>query len=486
MKDRSLFDCLADQSNVDVFTTESQKVVTGAHRLEGAFYGSDGFRSVSQMERSGFDILHIGDHSDVCWFGPFARTYVESSSHGTPFMSSSEMMEAILEPSKLISNTYTKNLQRLLVSAGTILISCSGTIGNVVVCPFESDSFAMSQHAIRVVPRGLFLGPIYCMLQSRIGQFLVTRNKSGSVIESIYADDVASLRLPSFPRKLNEELTNKINESLQLRDRARKEMESATELCRKQSYLDSAIMQPKSLSTFTHNSADIMTLDRDFGSVRLDATYFEPNTIKLRARLRSKGAKPIAQLVDAITRSSLRERTYVEDRSMGVPIVTGKQMMLWRQKEVKFVSKTLTKNIEKETIQKHAILVTCDGTIGRTQFAHRNFEGWMASELVMRFHPRPEVCFPGFLFAFLRSRFGQMQIQQQIHGSVIQHIRDYEFGKILVCVPPDRGEQVHDMVVRSYDLRADAVGLEDGAIALFETAIKRGRELTEAEWGSEY
>ena len=160
--------------------------------------------------------------------------------------------------------------------------------------------------------------------------------------------------------------------------------------------------------------------------------------------------------------------------------------MQQRQKGTKLLSRALTRNLDRELVHRHWVLVTCGGTMGRTMFVHRNYENWVASEHVMRVVADESKCFPGYLYAFLNSPYGRTQIDQRIHGSVIQQIRDFEFESIVMPLPDDKGLLIHEKIVEAFDARADALESENDAIDLFDSAIKRGRELTEAEWGSEY
>ena len=187
-------------SAVETFAASSLEVDAGARRLEGEFYGSSGYRALRAMQRSGFKMTTVGELAHVRWHGPFSRVYVEDPEAGVPFLSSAEMLEARVVPGNYISQTLTPRLDRLLVREGTILISCSGTIGNTIICTADLDGMAVSQHAIRVIANDQAdKGLLYAFLQSEVGQFLVTRNKSGSVIESIYEDDVANLPIPLLP-----------------------------------------------------------------------------------------------------------------------------------------------------------------------------------------------------------------------------------------------------------------------------------------------
>ena len=147
-----IFAASTDLARVETFAASSLEVDTGARRLEGSFYGSGGYRALQQMERSGFGMCTLGNFATVLWFGPFSRTYVEDPEAGVPFLSSSEMLEAQPKAKNHISKALTGNLDQLIVAQGTILVSRSGTIGNVAICTDKLHGIAISEHAIRVIP----------------------------------------------------------------------------------------------------------------------------------------------------------------------------------------------------------------------------------------------------------------------------------------------------------------------------------------------
>jgi type I restriction enzyme S subunit len=492
------FNAAWNLSSAEAFATASTEVTTGLHRLEGAFYGSTGYRSARKLRSSGLTLLSVGQKADVQWFGPFTRTYVESPSCGVPFLSSSDMMEARIVPDRFLSKVLTRSLDRLLVQSGSVLVSRSGTVGNVAMVTADISNMAVSEHAIRVTThrdQDDWRGLVYCLLQCELGQYLLTRNKSGSVIESLYADDVASLPLPRLPRAFRTELTRLIDDSCEMRVKANRRLDEAQEQVRRSCYLPDlkafdppqAFGDDSSAEMFVASSKAGLSPDRGFGELRLDATYHEPVALGISKRiLASKGGIELGSLLLGVRNSSLRKRIYVEDAGQGVPLIGGKQLVQWRQLGLKYLSRALTKNLESEKVQNSWTIVSCGGTLGRCQFVHRNFEDCVMSQDVMRVIPDPSKVHPGFIYAFLSSPYGQAQIMQRGYGSVIPRLRDFQFRSIAIRVPDDKGEAVHETVVRAFDLRADARASEDRAINLFEEAIRRGRSYVEAEWGAEY
>jgi type I restriction enzyme S subunit len=482
-------------SKADIFARPSSAVTSGARRLEAGFYGSEGYRALRAMENSGFEVGRVKDIARVRWFGPFARDYVEDEEAGTPFLTSSTMMSAKLERKKFISK-LTRDLERLMISDGTILVSCSGTIGNVALCTKEYSGWALSQDAIRVDPcHQLDRGILYAFLLSDLGQFLVTRNKSGSVVEHLYANDIESLPVPRLPIELRRKLSECIERSSERRTKANALMDEAEASVQTECALPSVqqfeATAPRShltqVKTFVCSSADRLNVFGGFGVARLDATYHDPTAVALANYILSrKDGTTLGAVVKGVINSTLRKRNYVDDLADGVPMLGGKQITQWRPSEIKYLSKTMTRNLGKEIVEKGWTLVSCGGTLGRTLFVNRNLEGSAVSQDVMRVIPDSKKLWPGFVFAFLTSDYGQIQLLQRGYGSVIPRLRDFQFNSIAIVTPPDKGKGIHDLVVAAYDARAEAKGAEDEAISLFMSAIERGREATEQHWGRDY
>ena len=224
-----------------------------------------------------------------------------------------------------------------------------------------------------------------------------------------------------------------------------------------------------------------------FGEVRFDVLYHSPTSQKLRNHILSrKNGVELGSVIGGVQNSALRKRQYVDDPDLGVPLLGGTQLMQTRPAQLKYLSKALTRNLENEVAQSGWTLVSSGGTLGRVVFVHRNYEGYALSQDVMRIIPDKSKLAPGFVFAFLSSEYGQLQIQQRGYGSVVPRLREFQFERIAVPVPSDNGESIHRMVLDAFDRRAEATEAENDAIRMFEDALRRGRTYIEAEWGAEY
>jgi type I restriction enzyme S subunit len=79
----------------------------------------------------------------------------------------------------------------------------------------------------------------------------------------------------------------------------------------------------------------------------------------------------------------------------------------------------------------------------------------------------------GFVYAFLRSEIGNIILQTNNYGSVIQHIEPEHLADIPVPNPPDGiKSEINDLVLRSFALRDESNELIDKATAMLVKALQ--------------
>ena len=130
------------------------------------------------------------------------------------------------------------------------------------------------------------------------------------------------------------------------------------------------------------------------------------------------------------------KRVYVE-REHGLPFLQGSHLVHFDPADIKYVSlKAHERRMDSLLIRAHWVLITRSGTIGRVAVAPRQWDGWAASEHIMRIVPRDrdETAPPGYLAAFLRSFPGQAQLTSSIYGAVVDEITEEQTRAVLVPV----------------------------------------------------
>ncbi|MBA3778837.1 MAG: hypothetical protein H0X16_06000 [Chloroflexi bacterium] len=217
------------------------------------------------------------------------------------------------------------------------------------------------------------------------------------------------------------------------------------------------------------------------GHLRLNASYYEATAGRAEELLRATGF-PLARLGDAgvtdrVFNPPRFKRIYVNDEAHGVPYLTGAEMLTGRPEKRSFISRALTPNLDEYVVHESWVLITDSGTIGRSLYASRDFEGFAVTNNVIRVVAGGVPS--GYLYAWVSSPPGQALITRDTYGSVIDHIEPHHVRNVPVPLV-DRNVQrvVHDKVQRAAALRAESNRLFDEA----ERELLKALGTTPEEW----
>ena len=203
--------------------------------------------------------------------------------------------------------------------------------------------------------------------------------------------------------------------------------------------------------------------------VRLDAGRYNPRLIETLRTLRVSG-RPLEHLTN-ITESVFIpprfKRIYVEAEH-GVPFLQGSHVVHFQPADLKYLSRS-SRRLEQWIVRAGWILVTCSGTIGRAMVCPPEWDGWAASQHILRIVPDEKKCPGGYLCAFLSSPFGQAQLTANIYGAVVDELTEEQAGGILVPIP----KTVNDRkLVRSItDSMMEATRLKSQAVAATQDSV---------------
>ncbi|OGP93184.1 MAG: hypothetical protein A2156_08515 [Deltaproteobacteria bacterium RBG_16_48_10] len=99
-------------------------------------------------------------------------------------------------------------------------------------------------------------------------------------------------------------------------------------------------------------------------------------------------------------------------------------------------------------------LISCSGTIGKMAYVRPEMEGMWSSQDVLKVVPDPNKIPPGYLYAFLSSKFGISLIASGTYGAIIQHLEPEHIADIPVPRLDSKTEWViHDLVEKAAELR---------------------------------
>jgi type I restriction enzyme, S subunit len=483
------FESLRESCRAEFQPLAIAEVLSRPFRMEAGFYASEGYRALQAMEHSGFEMRTIYDHAQVIWPGVFARRFVKDPGHGIPFLSTSGMMEARPRSTVFLSRKNTKNMDAYLVAENTVLVSRSGTVGSVALVTKDIEGWAVSDDAIRVIVRDQDdLGPVYCFLQSPPGQFLLKRSQSGSVVTHIYEQDVATLPIPGLPRRLRKELTRLIKKASAFRVEANRLLDDAEEWTTRQ--ISSAVKEDSEIGPvlFGVDYRNMLLCQKEEGYQRIDVHYYLPKATRIRSLV--KQSVRWGYLGDLVHSVVLIGKTFVPgvykvESDHGIPFFTGKELFKTRVTPLTFITSRNKRDIHRLLVTRGATLVTCAGTVGKVTLVADQLKGSAVTHDAIRVVPNDRLA-SGYVYAFLSSPLGQEQLNRCRYGSVIPRLHRSQLERIVLPIPEDRGKRIGVIVDDGFKAFSLASESEDEAFELFKSAIIRGREATEMDWGKEY
>lgn len=178
-------------------------------------------------------------------------------------------------------------------------------------------------------------------------------------------------------------------------------------------------------------------------------------------------------------------RVYVQDPTYGVPFMTASSMLLADLTSLPRLRKedAYSPKLRYLEIEPGMTLISCSGTIGRTVYARPDMVGVWGSQDVLKVVPDESKIFPGYLFAFLASRFGAPMVTSGTYGSIIQHLEPRHIADLPV---PRLGHLVegeaHRLVQAAAQLRVNASRLFSGALRRYEEVAGLPRMATKSPY----
>jgi type I restriction enzyme S subunit len=207
-------------------------------------------------------------------------------------------------------------------------------------------------------------------------------------------------------------------------------------------------------------------------SLRLDASYYNRDVIQAIGALEASGmdVRPLGELTERAFIPPRFRRIYVKE-GHGIPFLQGSHVVHFEPADMKYLSPTAHVRLGRWIIEAGWILVTCSGTVGRVTMAPDEWNGWAASQHILRIVPGDvKGCPPGYLATFLASPLGHVQLTAQIYGAVVDELTEDQARSVLV--PVARTPSQLRTVKGINDMALDSVRQRAEAVASSQTAMK--------------
>ena len=174
-------------------------------------------------------------------------------------------------------------------------------------------------------------------------------------------------------------------------------------------------------------------------------------------------SKPFEYLIDSQSYCSniggVNKRIFVS-KEKGTALVSMSDMLTFEpHNSCKYVSKTIGNNTSKHIFKNEMILASVVGTIGQVAFVNKISEGSVTGNNIIKFISERED-YNGFIYAYLKSKYGNTLIKQLGGGSVQSYIDPELFKKIPVpIINDDLRKRIHQLIISSSELKVEANNL---------------------------
>lgn len=457
-------------------TVGVREVSEKGYRLEASVYSNDSRQARKDLEQCKWPISNLCGYDGLAtsYHRPrFKRAYVDKSNF--PIYQPAQVNELYPKPSAYISDLTQTDIDALRVKRGQVLLTCSGTIGNCTYVRNTLDNLIFSHDLIRIEPKE-YNGFIYAFLKSRIGVTIINTNNYGSVIKHIEPEHLNHIPIPNPPPILKQTIHNLIEESFKLRDESNELMDEAQALLKEALHLpDVEELQAEQVD----HKAGMLNYSVPLSALgnRLDASYHVPIVKAIEQRL-EKTAKEVVRVGDSrISQSVILpgrfKRIYVEEDS-GIVFFSGKNISELDPSDKKYLSFSQhDEKIKNElTIREGMILVTCSGTIGKTTFVPKHWDGWAMTHDIIRLVPANNEI-SGYLYAWLSSPYARELINRFTYGAVVGHIEKEHILRVSVPLLLDENiqQEINNRVLDGNKKRTEAYDLEQKALTVLDEQV---------------
>lgn len=461
-------------------TVSIPNILESSNRIDPSFFLSDGVKYRRVLHDSQIPLCQLSECADKVFMGNiFSRNFVGADFDGVPYLSASDTVLRDLNTRVFLSKEQSSKLSYLMLDKDWILITCSGTIGNVTLTNEDYCGHIATHDLIRVIPNDHLIakGVLYAFLASKYGKYQLTQSRFGGVVKHINCDQVKCIQVPVFSSIDQNEINCKVLKASSLRHEATLLLKEAEQLL----YSSIGLSTLKSdsydyygprdskrgTSTFTKSIKDI-------GTTSINAFNHSERIYKLRQKLPDSCVHLRNVLANGTTFSTGQVSSIEVPPEKGIMFIN--QSDIFNNKiEGKYISRN--KVASKSLVKYGEVLIACDGTLGESElfcraiYAGEELDGALVSSHFLRMNTIDSIP-SGYLYIWLNSDYGFRLIRNTQAGTKLCHPIPALFLDIPIPIPDvSVMKTIDDLVKIAHTQRYQARQIEQEAIQRIESLI---------------
>ena len=439
-------------------------------RIDPSLHLSEGVKVRSDLAKVPYQLVKVSDCASRIFYGNiFSRCFVKSKEFGVTYLAASDTVLANIETERYLSKKQADQLNYLMLDKDWILVTCSGTLGNVTYTNKQFCNKIATHDLIRIVPSNEIVkrGCLYAFLAGKYGYNQITQSQFGGVVKHINEKQTGRILLPKFPIDFQIEVDNLIQESAKLREEASEALEKAKRII--VDYCEIPFEKSNTDNVGVVSSAQLL----DSLNSRFDAPIFINDGVSWVKKL----TKEIVLLGDCKITTwypGMFKRAYVEN---GYPYIKGSELFLRDPfRKCEKLSRTKTPKLEQLWLKEGQLLISCAGACGLVKLITKEYEEKQAigSPDIIRLISDDPLFTKEYLFAYLQIPAIYEFMQSLKYGSVIERFDIGNIETIPIVKPTvELSKQITEIIQKYANFSYRAHKTEEKAISIVEQEIEK-------------
>lgn len=447
---------------------------SGDRRMEAENYLSDGYQLKLKFEMRAKDCATLGSIANV-WQPHRLKGTQVGPKYGVPFLAATQVFDSRPAPRKFLSLEQTEKSEQRFLKAGTIVVTCSGSVGRATLSHRPHEGVLITHDLLRIEPKDKkWWGWLYAFFRSKTARRKMIASQYGHIIKHL---EVSHLNSVLVPQLSDAELKHFERLATAVFNSRIESFEALTEA--EQIYKSSfpSYAPPPVGKTFAVSSASLFTK-----RMRLEASAHAPTATELESCFK-KDAVKTQRLGDLVERIFVPGRFKHIYGDRGVPYLDSADILEVSPEITKFLLTMGSKDQASYKVENGWILMPCSGqvygNIGQVVMSSRWHEEKILSNHILRIVPKTEGISPEYLLCALgHPELGRPLVIRNAFGSSVPEISPDDVAEVIV--PRLRAGLEEQITIK---MRV-AVGAREKADVLEEEIIAEADELIQKFLGS--
>lgn len=431
----------------------SAEIRNGERRLEAESYLSTGFGIRALIEQQqGWQLF--GDIAKI-WMPGRLKGIQVSNECGTPFLAATQVYDVRPTVRKWLSLDHTADAENRFIRQGTILLTCSGSVGRATIAYATHENTLITHDLLRIEPNNhADKGWVYAFLLSPQAKAMATGARYGHIIKHLEPEHVQALPVPLVDRFTSERFQKHFSDILALRNRAYRLQGEADQLF-------AGTLGPLELeqppSGFVVAASSVVE-----GRRRLEAAYHNPVAHAIFKRF--ERWEPLSNVAARVWWMARFKRYY---GSEGITYLSADELFTVNpSSEAKRILVRPDDSHEDYFVKRGWIIMACSGQVyglnGAAMLATEHHENTFFSHDLIRIVIDPLKARTGYaLTALTHPTHGRPLLIRAAYGTSIPHLDPGDVSDFpLVRLDSSVESKIADLSEAAAEARADADALE--------------------------